>query len=152
MLILVLNRWDDEFAEYHRYINHDEHQVAYLSCPTGLSRLPCSRAAAVEVVKNIHDFAAIEASALALSAKLPRFDRLFALSEFDILNGARLRERLDIPGMRLAQAFLFRDKVAMKSAIRAASLMTPEYTECSGGEELARFAAEFGFPLFLNLG
>jgi hypothetical protein len=150
MRILVLNRWDDEFAEYDRYIDHDEHQVAYLTCPKGLSRLPCDRAAAVETVEHFTNTDAIDAAARVLARTLGSIDRLFALSEFDILHGARLRDLLDIPGMRSARAVLYRDKVAMKSAIRAAGLKTPAYTDSSQSRDLARLAAEVGFPLILK--
>jgi hypothetical protein len=148
--ILILNRWDDDFAEYNRYIDHGEHQVGYLTCSGGLYRLPCDHAVAVKVVENFEDPVALQTAALEVEGMLGGIDRLFALSEFDILHGARLRDTLDIPGLRSEQALLYRDKVAMKSAIRAAGLLTPAYTDCIDAGHLAQFAADIGVPLILK--
>ncbi|MGK8888025.1 hypothetical protein [Burkholderia gladioli] len=43
--IVVLNRWSDDFAAYHRYIDHDAHEVAYVCTPDGAAALAASRIA-----------------------------------------------------------------------------------------------------------
>lgn len=56
---------------------------------------------------------------------------LLAFSERHVLPAARLRDELGIPGQSAAQARLLRDKLAMKSAVRAQGIRVPDFLEIS---------------------
>lgn len=56
---------------------------------------------------------AVELAALDAFRTRP-FSHLEVISEWDVLRGARLRERLGLPGQRYASAAAFRDKALMK--------------------------------------
>ncbi len=77
-------------------------------------------------------------------------DRLEATIEAHILPIARAREACTIPGLSAHAAWLCRDKVAMKEALRRAGVPCA----ASGGVESAHEAREFaqavGFPLIIK--
>src|SRR5262249_5503855 len=60
-----------------------------------------------------------------MGASVPRFDLVTSSSEFDLLDAARLREMLDVPGPRYEDALRVRDKVRMKQAVQRAGLRVP---------------------------
>src|SRR5271165_4549074 len=59
-------------------------------------------------------------------ARSRRFDRIVALDEFDLLNVARLREHMRIPGMGVSTTSHFRDKLAMRTEARRSGFLVPE--------------------------
>ncbi|WP_322726533.1 ATP-grasp domain-containing protein [Streptomyces spongiae] len=58
---------------------------------------------------------------------LPEPDTVVALSEFDLVPAAQVREELGVPGPRVDDALTVRDKLVMKSAVAAAGLRTPRF-------------------------
>ncbi|MCX0242535.1 ATP-grasp domain-containing protein [Streptomyces drozdowiczii] len=124
MHILVMHRVPDPFARYADNLDHARHRVTYVSTPERAATLPADVPAlrlerpgtgdtAAEVVAAVHD--------------LPRPDLVVALSEYDLLPAARVREALGVPGPRVADVLPTRDKVVMKAAVAAAGLRTPRY-------------------------
>ncbi|XQM32335.1 hypothetical protein ACNSZF_23380 [Burkholderia gladioli] len=125
--IVVLNRWSDDFAAYHRYIDHAAHEVAYVCTPDGAAALAASRIAHLERLPDFLDEAALHEAVRACGAALGGIDRLVALSEFDLIAAGRLREAFDIPGDRPAAVARFRDKAVMKQVVAAAGLRVPRF-------------------------
>ncbi|MEX3960368.1 acetyl-CoA carboxylase biotin carboxylase subunit family protein [Trinickia sp. EG282A] len=125
--IVVLNRWSDDFAAYHRYIDHTAHDVAYVCTPNGAAALAAPRIAHVEHVPDFVDERALHEAVLACSAALGGIDRLIALSEFDLMAAARLRNAFGIFGDRPFTVVRFRDKAVMKRAVAAADLRVPRF-------------------------
>jgi biotin carboxylase len=60
-------------------------------------------------------------------ARTERLDRIVALDDFDVELAAMLREYLCVPGMGTSTARLFRDKLAMRTAARAAGIDCPAF-------------------------
>ncbi|WP_126285655.1 ATP-grasp domain-containing protein [Burkholderia stagnalis] len=125
--IVVLNRWSDDFAAYHRYIDHDAHDVAYVCTPDGAAALAAPRIVHVETLPDFLDERALHAAVEVCRAALGGVDRLVALSEFDLIAAARLRDAFDIAGDRPDTVARFRDKAVMKRAVAAAGLRAPRF-------------------------
>ena len=136
MRIAILHRLPFVEIQYDKVIDHDVHDVIYIGRKATLADIPgglrcekIERPATGPVWEEV----------LAAVAGQPRLDRVISLSEFELLEAARVRERLDIPGKRPEEILLVRDKVKMKAAIHAAGLRAPRFVPCdalaSGGVE-----------------
>jgi hypothetical protein len=144
---VVMNRWSDDFAAYHRYIDHDAHDVAYLCTPEGAKALEATRIVHVEIVRDFNDADKLRSALEVCRARLGGVDRLIALSEFDILAAAQLREIFDIPGDWPATAARFRDKTVMKRAVASAGVRTPRFVELDSTGHSRATLAELRYPL-----
>jgi len=78
------------------------------------------------------------------------FTGIVALSENDVLRAAVLRKRLDLLGQRPDEAIVFRDKVEMKNATRAAGLDAGKYCRLENAYDLVDFAASNGLPVVVK--
>jgi len=148
--VLILNRWNNRFAEYHRYLDHRVDRVSYLTTASGAGPLSAELAEEITVVADLGDHAAVIAAATELAGRHGPFTHVLALSEFDLELGAELREHLAVPGKGVDQVRLVRDKVAMKAAVARHGLRVPfnRPVEAAGG--VREFAAEHGFPFVLK--
>jgi biotin carboxylase len=125
-LLLVINRYDDEFGEYHRFVPDGTHRLAYLTTEDGLPPLDRDTAVATVVVPD-----------LAYDTLLPHARRIaeahgplagiVGVSEFDLLTAAALRAALGVPGWSTAYVTRFRDKTVMKRWIGYAGIRVPRY-------------------------
>ena len=77
-------------------------------------------------------------------------DRVECLWEPGVLLAARLREALDLPGMRPDQALTFRDKERMKRALDDASIRTPRHQAAATEAECREAAEAIGYPLIVK--
>ncbi|MGW2018872.1 ATP-grasp domain-containing protein [Streptomyces sp. NPDC001927] len=125
MKILVLHRVPYFKIEYHRGISHDLHDVTYFGTDTALATLPpglrcerVSRPGTRPAFEEARDWLAEEPRA---------FDRIISMSEYELLDAARLREHLGVPGAPVDQVALARDKVLMKRAVEEAGLRVPRF-------------------------
>jgi formate-dependent phosphoribosylglycinamide formyltransferase (GAR transformylase) len=82
--------------------------------------------------------------------KVAWIDRLEAPIEAHVLPAARVRERCGIPGLSARTAWLCRDKVAMKEALRRAGVPTAASAGISRPAEAADFARAHGYPVILK--
>jgi hypothetical protein len=73
-----------------------------------------------------YDVAAVQARVLALHAEQP-FTALATIDERMMELAARLRDVLDLPGLRAADVPRFRDKPTMKRVLGAAGVRVPEF-------------------------
>lgn len=67
-------------------------------------------------------------NAVSYLSRSTRIDRIVALDEYDTMTAARLREHMRLPGMGITTAGYFRDKLAMRSKARDASLAAPGFS------------------------
>lgn len=148
--LLIINRWDDEFSRYDRYVDHHEHQVAYIASPAGSRSLRRDLARAIEVVEDLTDREAVVSAARRIARQLGPVARVLALSEFDLEVGARVREALEVPGASPAMVRRYKDKVLMKQAVEAAGLRVPRYVPLEERSSAAALVAELGLPLILK--
>lgn len=77
-------------------------------------------------------------------------DRVETLWEPLVLLAARLRERIGVPGMSIADAETFRDKGLMKRRVEAAGLRTPQSARASTAEACREAAERIGFPVIVK--
>jgi len=130
MDILILHRIPYHKIDYHRGIDHAEHRVTYFGVRNILDTLPAWLPH--RQVERPGRQSVFEEAKAWLGAEAVRFDRIISLSEYELLDAARLRawcgERGDpVPGAPLAQVTLVRDKVQMKRAAAAAGLRVPRF-------------------------
>jgi hypothetical protein len=125
MKILILHRVPYQKIEYHRGIDHELHEVTYFGEREALNTIPKSlRCAAIE---RPGAASAFEEALLWLGVAPQRFDRIFSLSEYELLDAARLRECLGVQGPAFEQVRLARDKIQMKAAVSRAGLRVPRF-------------------------
>ena len=79
-----------------------------------------------------------------------QMDRIEALTEYQVVLAARLREALDVPGQTIAQAITFRDKEAMKQVLDRAGIRTPRHARATTVAEMRAAAERIGFPLIVK--
>ncbi len=79
-----------------------------------------------------------------------KFDRIIALDEFDLLNVARLREHMRIPGMGVSTTSHFRDKLAMRTEAKRSGFLVPEFTPILNYDDLRTYMAEVPAPWMLK--
>jgi hypothetical protein len=124
MRILVLHRVTDKIIRHADGIDHAAHDVTYVGPADRLATLPSDlRCTRIERP----DTGDLAEEVLAAVAGLPAFDMVLALSEFDLIAGARVRAALGVPGDREEDIRPWRDKVVMKSAVAAAGLRVPRF-------------------------
>ncbi|MXN76784.1 ATP-grasp domain-containing protein [Burkholderia sp. 4701] len=125
MKILVLHRVPYPRIDYARGIDHDLHDVTYFGKRDILDTIPAQlRCTRVERAGLVSAFD--EASAW-LDAHPGRFDVVISLSEYELLDAAKLRARLGIGGKSVEQVMLVRDKVRMKRAVHDAGVRVPRF-------------------------
>ena len=131
MNILIVHRIAYDKIRYDAGIDHEVHDVVYVGTDDKLKTVPaelrCTR-----LVREDRGDDICEAVLAALKPKPWRFDRVISLSEYELLEAARLRERLNVPGPSFADTCLVRDKVAMKKAVSAAGIDVPRFSGLHG--------------------
>ncbi|AJY38850.1 ATP-grasp domain-containing protein [Burkholderia humptydooensis] len=125
MNLLILHRVPYPRIEYARGIDHDAHFVTYFGTRALLDTLPPGLRH--EVVERPGHAGTFDEARAWLQREDRRFDRIIAMSEYDLLDAARLREWLGVPGATVGDVTLVRDKVEMKEAVRRAGLRVPRF-------------------------
>ncbi|WP_087499474.1 acetyl-CoA carboxylase biotin carboxylase subunit family protein [Pseudomonas sp. SID14000] len=125
MKILILHRVPYPRIEYHRGIDHELHDVTYFGKQAAIDTLPaqlrCER-----VVRP--GAASASDEALTWLADAPQcFDRIISMSEYELLDAARLRETLGVEGASFKTLTLSRNKLQMKAAVQASGLRVPRF-------------------------
>ncbi|MFI1181819.1 acetyl-CoA carboxylase biotin carboxylase subunit family protein [Streptomyces sp. NPDC020799] len=148
-LLLVLNRFDDEFGEYHRFVPPGSFRLAYLATADALAPLDRDGAVETAVVEDMAYETLLPAARRIVEAHGP-LAGIIGLSEFDLITAARLREALDAPGRKTEYVLRFRDKTRMKRWIRMAGVRAPKYRALDLGSHAESLADELGLPLILK--
>ncbi len=79
-----------------------------------------------------------------------RVDRIETLWEPLVMLAARLRERVGVPGMSVADALAFRDKGVMKQRVEAAGIRTPRSVRATTKDGCRAAAERLGFPIIIK--
>ncbi|MCX4723186.1 ATP-grasp domain-containing protein [Streptomyces sp. NPDC090052] len=154
MRFLVLNRTPLSGRRFPEWIG-DRHEAVLLTDAAAVSADPAVRAeqlagyAHVEIAHDFHFNPLMEQHALELHRETP-FDRVIALSEFDILRAARLRGLLGVPGQDSESASAFRDKLRMKQLLEKSAVPVAPYAPVCHLDDLLGFVAEHGFPVVVK--
>ncbi|MET9801636.1 hypothetical protein [Streptomyces sp. NPDC006368] len=149
MRVLILNRYSDSFADYGRYLDHQAHQVSYVTVVDHLPMIP-EGGGHIETVGSFGDREAVLRAAERCHRAVGGFDAVLALSEFDLLTGALVRERLGVPGPDVRATLLVRDKTVMKEAVARAGLRVPRFASVRSAADIAAFARTRPGPLVVK--
>ncbi|WP_432134822.1 MULTISPECIES: ATP-grasp domain-containing protein [unclassified Streptomyces] len=148
--VLIINRWANSFAEYHRYLDHTTDRFAYLTTEAGRAPLDERLAEDIRVLPDLGD----TRQALELTAELVArhgpFTHVLALSEFDLELAGEIRRRFGVPGRGPDEVAAVRDKVVMKGRVAAAGLRVPAFRETPTAAAVREFAALHGLPFVLK--
>ncbi|MEU1365855.1 hypothetical protein ABZ454_06940 [Streptomyces sp. NPDC005803] len=148
--VLIINRWTNSFAEYHRYIDHTADRVAYLTTAAGRPPLDEELAEDIRVLSDLSDTGEVLAQTAELVELYGPFTHVLALSEFDLEPAGEIRRRFGIPGRGPAEVAAVRDKVVMKGLVAAAGLRVPAFQETPTAGLVREFAARHGYPFVLK--
>ncbi|MDH6225230.1 ATP-grasp domain-containing protein [Streptomyces sp. MJP52] len=148
--VLVINRWTNSYAEYHRHIDHTADRVAYLTTAEGSVPLDPELAEDIRVLPDLGDTEAALRETERLIARHGPFTHVLALSEFDLELAGEIRGRFKIPGRTPGQVAAVRDKVVMKGLVAAAGLRVPAFAETPTAAAVREFAARHGHPFVLK--
>jgi biotin carboxylase len=77
-------------------------------------------------------------------------DRVEALWEPLMILAARIREMIEVPGMRVVETVPFRDKEAMKQVLDAAGVRTPHHYRARSLEEVEEALERVGYPAIIK--
>jgi len=125
MNILILHRVPYQRIDYAKGIDHHLHHVTYFGVQSILDSLPdalpCRR------VARPGDATAYEEARDWIEKNPQSFDRIISLSEYELLDAAKLRAWLGVPGASVADVTLVRDKVLMKHNVSEAGLRVPQF-------------------------
>jgi len=100
-------------------------------------------------VRRMWDEEATIEEVLRLSSQV-RLDRVECLWEPGVVLAARLREALELPGMRVEQALRFRDKELMKLALDDAGIRTPRHARADCEDACREAAERIGYPMIVK--
>ena len=87
---------------------------------------------------------------VAYYAREHHIDRIVALDEFDLETAALLREHLRLPGMGQTATRFFRDKLAMRTAARAAGVPVPDFSPVVNHDDIRHFLQNTQGPWLLK--
>jgi len=78
------------------------------------------------------------------------FDRVLAMSEYDLIRAARLREAWSLPGQNLHSALAYRDKLLMKQCLLDAAVPIASFAAIDDPTQLIDFCAMTGYPVVVK--
>lgn len=149
MHIMIVNRWHDSFADYGKYVDHHAYRVSYVTTRAHLPWIP-RQAAHVEFVEDLSDTQRVLIAAQRCREAVGRFDRIMALSEFDLMTGAALREKHDVPGPDVERVLGFCDKPRMKEVLGARGIRVPRFQAVDETRDVLSFAVDSDGDLMLK--
>jgi len=100
-------------------------------------------------VPNLTDEAAVVRAVVA-GVGAHQIHRVVCLWEPGVVLAARLREALNVPGMRVGQAQAFRNKDLMKQQVTAAGIRTARHASATSIAQVREAAREIGFPVIVK--
>lgn len=143
--IVIINRWNDEFANYSDYINHDVNRVIYICNESSFQYLRSN--ASLEIYSaNLNDKAQMTYLINNIINSVGTIYKIIALSEFDLDMAAYLRTEFRVEGLKISQVELFRDKMVMKKAIKKSGMVTPKCNDLIDFHEIDKYL----FPVILK--
>jgi biotin carboxylase len=119
---------------------------------TPSSGLPAPAREALADYRQTRSFAdedAVVADAVAIAGRV-RIERVACLWEPLMEVAARIRERLGLPGMTVAETVPFRDKETMKQVLDRAGIRTPRHARADTVEQVLEAAERIGYPIIVK--
>ena len=141
--ILILNRWDDEFSNYRQILpksNFEIHMICKKGFEKSIEQNQCEEYIIVENLSYEECYLKIKEKYLCnQNGSKFQFDLLISLSEFDMIDSAKLREKLNIPGDKLKEVISWRDKSVMKRIVAENFLKVPDWKLISSKQDIIDF-------------
>lgn len=134
MNILILHKIGYSKIQYHAGIDHDVHDVVYVGTTEKLKDIP-PQLRCTKLVREDRGDMICESVLAAMEGGPHDFDRIISLSEYELLEAAKLRDQLSVPGPSYEDARLVRDKVAMKRAVSADGVDVPRFLPLTSLQE-----------------
>lgn len=155
--VCFINRWsagwDAPQPSYERIIDHDKYRVSYIVDGERLLGLPATtrKRSIIETVDDIKNVNQLRDALTNVVRRGGPVARVFALSEWDILNAAHLRDEWGISGMSAEQALNVRDKIRMKESLqRSVRVRVPEFRACHTLQDVEAFIKLVSFPIVVK--
>lgn len=79
-----------------------------------------------------------------------KIDVVFSFNEFELINAAKIRELLNIPGLSVKEAMFFRDKSLMKMAVAKENIRVPQFKIAAHKKDILDFAHKYKFPIVIK--
>ncbi|MGF7047252.1 biotin carboxylase [Paenibacillus sp. DS2015] len=155
-VIVAIHRFGDYilggFVNYSQVIDHSTHHVIYLVNARGYKDIEAyhDQAAQVHELADIEDYTSLEAAMKQTIDMYGQVDLVIAMSEYDLINAAKLRSQFGIPGTSEEKVALYRDKIVMKERLKADGVRIPRFLDYETPEEAIAFGEETGYPLILK--
>jgi DHA1 family multidrug resistance protein B-like MFS transporter len=147
--VVVLNRWRDKYARYADYLDHQACRVTYVTTTGGVKAVP-EEAAAVVIVDDLCDFAAVRAAIEPAVSEHGKPEAVVALQEGDFLVASSLREEFASRGRKPAELHHFLDKHAMLLAAQRAGVRVPRFELVTEAQDICAFATRVGWPVVVK--
>lgn len=147
--ILVINRFYDADADYTQYLGDDDALLTIITTDQGIPWVGDDPRVRAHVVQSA-DEASFLGAASALQAEGNHFDGVVALSEYDMVAAARVREMLGTRGHSVSLTLGFRDKVIMKERLFAAGIRVPRFMRVDATDSSGAVVAAVGLPVVLK--
>lgn len=148
MKILILNRYALDRVPYREWID-DEHELVLLTRAGALPPVAPEGYAEIAALDDYTSTAMVEFHAYRLHDTY-RFDAVLAMSEFDILRSAALREAWGLPGQGVRSATAYRDKLVMKQVLSAAGVPVTPYGAVDSATDLLEFTRRHDYPVVVK--
>jgi biotin carboxylase len=148
--ILIINRWGKPYGEYHRYFEHSDIAVCYVTTEAAAVVLRPALAEHIAIVASLDDRDEVRGTIATLIERYGHFTHLVAGSEYNLDIAGEMRGEFGIAGRGAAATLLVRDKVSMKNAVAAAGVPVPQFRAVDDADGLHGYAAEFGYPFVLK--
>lgn len=127
-------------------------EVYLFSSPDSQSFIPeaiLQKLSGIQLFDNYYSSQMIEYEAIKLHKTFP-YQQIIAFREFDMLRAARVRELLDLPGQRVRETELFRDKYLMKREAQRCGLKVPLFAKVDTVTELMSFLTTVNYPIVIK--
>ncbi|SDK20946.1 Biotin carboxylase [Actinopolyspora mzabensis] len=153
MRILVLNRFPLSSVRYREWI--DGHELWLITSSSAVSEEAERRAAELAGFEEVVEIEAYSSSALLESHahRLHRevaFDSVLAMSEFDLLRAARLRQDWNLPGQHPDSVIPYRDKHEMKRCLTERGIPVAEFDAVDDATGLLSFVRDSDLPVVVK--
>jgi hypothetical protein len=122
--VLVLHRIPYHKIDYHLGFNEEDTEVTFFGKKTANESIPSLFG--YQVVERTEGKELV-VDALETFGEKSGFTHVFSLSEYELLEAARLREAWGISGASVGSVLKVRDKILMKNAVKKANLRVPSY-------------------------
>jgi len=125
MNYLILHRIPYSYINYADILDHDKNTVIYIGTLEALQNIP-SDIGSVQIARPGKLQTYIEVVEIIKQLAL-NIDVVISLSEYELMDAARVRQTFDIAGARPQQVEKVRDKIVMKSLVAGAGLHAPRH-------------------------